>query len=205
MRLLILLVVLVASELPRAQSWEPDFTPCISILKRYHECKHLKMRLTESGEYEIDSSVANNELGQSFYDSALGSITLSQALDLQRDIYSSARDPNCTSELCRCARPIGKNLNWYFEYAFFRPDVYVQFKLAALEYVDEFRPKSPKDRYRIPTESLKKFCSNYNILVGRVNEFISNYINIPKCIMKLLTASQVCFSSFILNLLYLKI
>lgn len=152
--------------------------PCGTIVERYYECKHLKMKINELGKYEIDSSVLNNQLNESFYESILGKVTLEQALDLQRDIYLAGTDLKCSSQLCRCMREFASNYfkNSAFGFALGDKIIYPQVKQAIISYVNESGVVYPS---RILSISLENFCKNYDFIEDALD--IINVLLQPSC------------------------
>ena len=166
---------------------------CELAVRRYHECKHLKMKLNGWRRYEIDTSIPNNELNESFYNSTLGSATFDTAMDLQRDIYFSVTNLSCSTELCRCARAIGINYTAEARVGFvFRDEkIYSQFKQAIMEFGDEFVKENFTSIFGHSPIPLESFCSKYDILTGHENTgILSDFLNGVLCTLP--NEDQVC-------------
>lgn len=82
---------------------------CNLQLQQFYECKHLVMKPLNASSHERlggkkfapDASIPGNRLNDSFLSDLLGKKSLSEALDLFFEIYTSLR--NCSSNFCKCA------------------------------------------------------------------------------------------------------
>lgn len=107
--------------------------PCVNIVRRYFECQHLKMISSSRSEYYVpDTSIENNNLNDSFFETKLSNLSLEQSLDLQYTIYKSAY--NCSSEFCRCVGLNDTNLESGYSSFFQNEDIFSQYKNAILDY-----------------------------------------------------------------------
>ena len=163
---------------------------CELIVEHYHKCKHLKWNINELGKYEIDSSILNNSLNESFYESTLGEVTLEQALDLHRDIYLAGTDLNCSSGLCKCLREFTSEYfkNVELGFVFGNKIIYHQFKQLIINYVNGLPIKNVT--FSTPQ---KNFCSKYNFF-----SFVSDNLGVFESSPCLdLSKYKVCGFSFL--------
>lgn len=140
-----------------------SISTCDRVMRRFYECKNLKMRVNAQGVYEIDTSVRGNQVDPARFASFLSTdMTIGEALDLQRTVYESAY--NCSSTLCRCVALKDEDLSSAHGSFFRDSNVYAQFKKIILDYVGNGK-KSNVD----------SFCSGFNVLfkddMDLINEF----------------------------------
>lgn len=142
---------------------------CDRVMRRFYECKNLKMRVNEQGVYEIDKSVPGNQVDPARLKSFLSTdMTIGEALDLQRTVYESAY--NCSSTLCRCVALKDDDLSSTHGLFFRDSNVYAQFKKIILDYLGNGK-KSNVD----------SFCSGLNLLFYGVPSFFGGF-NSPVCV-----------------------
>lgn len=158
---------------------------CELAFQKYYECKHLKMRQTDSGRYEVDTSIPNNVLNESFYNSTLGSATFDTAMDLQRDIYFSVTNLSCSTELCRCARAAG--IDYIAEarvgFVFRDENVYSQFKKNIIGFKNKLDKEHSIWKHSDYPRMFENFCIDYDILAGNQDAgILSDYLNYVPCI-----------------------
>ena len=163
-----------------------DSSSCESAVERYLECKHLKKRVSESGEIEIDWQAPGNSLNSSFLNATLANIGLEEAMDMQREIYlASSNNSNCSSFLCNCISRVEDEYirDTRFAFAFSDENVYAQFKRILLDYANEYGMKNltwlQKFLMRRST-SLENFCSRYDFFSNQGKLF--NLFNTPPCL-----------------------
>lgn len=159
-------------------------SPCETIVTRYYECKHLKMRVTnnESGVYEVDKSVPDNYLNALFYKSMLSNMTLERALNLQRDIYLSATTNLNTSFFSRCVSQVNTTRNYLkdsnYGFAFSNDNnemFFSQFKQVVIDLVNRIGLRNVTEKSA--SHSLARFCFKYDILTRTIFDIVQNNDN----------------------------
>lgn len=152
---------------------------CGNLIKRYYDCKNIKILLNK------ESPVFNNnQLNEKFIDRALLSMTLADALNLQRLIYSSTQ--NCSSnEICQCMA-MGEQF-FSAEYkTFFRDEhIFDQFKQAVLKFESARLLETTETITSIninQSSGVERFCRKYNMLFE--GEHVFKRVKDPECIRR---------------------
>lgn len=144
---------------------------CYMIIKQYYECKHLKMIRGEESGFVPNPNVANNTLDDSFYESTLSEMTVSEALQLVQLILKTARRTGAQcNRLCRCMKDTVRQENQEFYPAFFKGPKELSATTQILEeFISEaswaMKPEELiiSEQYSYPSinlPSLVRFCIN---------------------------------------------